>query len=104
MAISDVTDASFKDVVESAQTVLVDFWANWCPPCKMIAPVLEELDIEIPGLKIVKLNVDDDPITPGSFNVMSLPTLIVFKNGQAVDRIVGFKSKNQLQTLVSRYL
>lgn len=104
MAIVNVVDESFKDEIESADTVLVDFWANWCPPCKMIAPILEELEKEIPNLKIVKLNVDDNPIIPSSFKVMSIPTLIVFKNGIPVDKFIGFVSKDALKTLVSRYL
>jgi thioredoxin 1 len=104
MAIVPVTDNSFKEEVESAETALAYFWAEWCPPCKRIAPVLEEIEKEMPDLKIVKLNVDDDPATPGGFNVMSIPTMIMFKNGQPVDRIVGFKSKDSLVSLVSRYL
>lgn len=104
MAIVNVVDESFKDEIESADTVLVDFWANWCPPCKMIAPILEELEKEIPNLKIVKLNVDDNPIIPSSFKVMSIPTLIVFKNGIPVAKFIGFVSKDALKTLVSRYL
>jgi len=104
MAIVNVTDESFKDEIESAETVLVDFWANWCPPCKMIAPILEEIEKEIPNLKIVKLNVDDNPKTPSSFKVMSIPTLIVFKNGIPVNKFIGFVSKDALKTLVGRYL
>lgn len=104
MAILDVTDESFKDEIESAETVLVDFWANWCPPCKMIAPILEELEKEMPDLKIVKLNVDDNPKTTSSFKVMSIPTLVVFKNGLPVDKLIGYLSKDALKTLISRYL
>lgn len=103
MAIANVTDASFKTETKSAEVTLVDFWADWCPPCKMIAPILEELDKEMPDLNIVKLNVDDNQETASRFNVMSIPTLIVFKNGQPVDKFVGFTSKNALKTLVSRY-
>jgi len=104
MAIVNVTDESFKDEIESAETVLVDFWANWCPPCKMIAPILEEIEKEIPNLKIVKLNVDDNLKTASGFKVMSIPTLIVFKNGIPVDKFIGFVSKDALKTLVGRYL
>lgn len=104
MAIVSVTDASFKEEVESAEAVLVYFWAIWCPPCKMIAPILEEISEEKPNLKIIKLNVDEDPGTPGSFHVMSIPTMIMFKNGHAVDRFVGFKSKYALMSLINRYL
>lgn len=104
MPIRTITDASFNAAVEEGETVLVDFWANWCPPCKTIAPILEELDAELPNLKIVKLNVDDEPEAPSRYKVMSLPALIVFKNGQPVDKYVGFKSKNELKNLVGRHL
>lgn len=104
MATVSVTDTSFKEEVDSAETALVYFGADWCPPCKRIAPVLEEIGEEIPELKIVKLDVDNNPATSGSYSVMSLPTMIMFKSGQPVDRIVGFKSKSSLVSLVNRYL
>jgi thioredoxin 1 len=103
MAIVNVTDESFKTEVESTGTVLVDFWAPWCGPCKMIAPVLEELDKEVSNLKIAKLNVDDNPEAAGRFGVMSIPTLIVFKDGQPVDKVVGFQSKDALKNVVTRH-
>lgn len=103
MAIVNVTDDSFKAEVESTGTVLVDFWAPWCGPCKMIAPVLEELDKEVANLKIAKLNVDDNPEAAGRFGVMSIPTLIVFKDGQPVDKVVGFQSKDALKNVVTRH-
>jgi len=104
MTIVNVTDQSFKNEVESTGTVLVDFWAPWCGPCKMIAPVLEELDQEMADkLKIAKLNVDDNPDTASRFGVMSIPTLIVFKDGQPVDKIVGFQPKDALKSVVSRH-
>lgn len=102
MAIVNVTDQSFKGEVESTGTVLVDFWAPWCGPCKMLAPVLEELDKEV-EIKIAKVNVDDNQESAGRFGVMSIPTLILFKDGQPVDKVVGFKSKEDLKNLVSRY-
>lgn len=102
MAIVNVSDQTFKAEVESEGTVLVDFWAPWCGPCKMIAPVLEELDKEI-DLKIAKLNVDDNPESASRFGVMSIPTLIVFKDGQPVDKIVGFQSKDALKNVVTRH-
>lgn len=103
MSIVNVTDANFKNEVESTGTVLVDFWAPWCGPCKMIAPVLEELDKEINSLKIAKVNVDDNPESASRFGVMSIPTLILFKNGQPVDKVVGFQSKDALKNVVSRH-
>ncbi len=103
MAIVNVTDQSFKAEVEGEGTVLVDFWAPWCGPCKMIAPVLEELDKEVDALKIAKLNVDDNPESASRFGVMSIPTLIVFKDGQPVDKVVGFQSKDALKNVVARH-
>lgn len=105
MAIVNVSDQTFKAEVEGQGTVLVDFWAPWCGPCKMIAPVLEELDKEIGDkLKIAKVNVDDNPDSAGRFGVMSIPTLIVFKDGQPVDKIIGFQSKDALKNVVNRHI
>jgi thioredoxin 1 len=103
MAIVNVSDQSFKAEVEATGTVLVDFWAPWCGPCKMIAPVLEEIDKEVTDLKIAKLNVDDNPESASRFGVMSIPTLIVFKDGQPVDKVVGFQSKEALKNVISRH-
>src|SRR5690625_4923474 len=103
MAIVDVSDQTFQNETGSG-TVLVDFWAPWCGPCKMIAPVLEELDKEIGDtVKIAKLNVDDNPDTASRFGVMSIPTLIVFKDGEPVDKLVGFQSKDALKSAVSKH-
>ncbi|WP_139491558.1 thioredoxin [Brevibacillus dissolubilis] len=106
MAIENVSDKDFASEVEQAQgAVLVDFWAPWCGPCKMIAPVLEDMDKEVGSkLKIVKINVDENPETAGRFGVMSIPTLIVFKDGQPVDKVVGFKPKEALMASVGQYL
>jgi thioredoxin 1 len=93
-----VTDQTFEEKVINAETLtVVDFWAEWCGPCKMIAPVLDELANELEGqLTITKLNVDENPDTAGAYGVMSIPTLLVFKGGEPVDRIVGFQQKPQL--------
>jgi len=93
-----VTDASFSnDVLSSSTPVLVDFWATWCGPCKMIAPVLEEIAGEKAGeLTIAKLDVDANPETMRNFGVQSIPTLILFKNGEPVKRMVGAKGKAAL--------
>ena len=105
MAIINVTDQSFADEVEKEGTVLVDFWAPWCGPCKMIAPVLEEIDSEIGDkFKIAKLNVDENPDTSGRFGVMSIPTLLLFKDGQVVDKLVGYKPKAELMDALNRHL
>jgi thioredoxin 1 len=93
-----LSDATFDETIAGADTpVLVDFWAEWCGPCKMIAPTLAEIASEQKGkLAIGKLNVDDNPDTARRFDVMSIPTLIVFKDGQPAKRMVGAKGKGQL--------
>jgi thioredoxin 1 len=104
MAISNVTDQNFSAETSSG-VVLADFWAPWCGPCKMIAPVLEELDSELGDkVKIVKLDVDDNQETAGQFGVMSIPTLIVFKDGQQVEKVLGFQPKEALENLVKKHL
>lgn len=103
MAITNVTDQNFSQ--ETAEgLVLVDFWAPWCGPCKMIAPVLEELDTELgEKVKIVKLNVDDNQETAGKYGVMSIPTLLLIKEGNVVDQVVGFQPKEALAELVNKH-
>ena len=93
-----LSDATFDETIAGSDTpVLVDFWAEWCGPCKMIAPTLAEIASEQKGkLAIGKLNVDDNPDTARRFDVMSIPTLLVFKDGQQVKRLVGAKGKGQL--------
>ena len=105
-AITTLTDETFKEVVGSAETpMLVDFWAEWCGPCKQIAPILEELATEQDGrLAIGKLNVDDNLQVAQQFSVMSIPTLILFKDGEPVARLVGAKPKGALLQELSAYL
>ncbi|MRN56535.1 thioredoxin [Paenibacillus monticola] len=104
MAIVNVSDQSFGNEVEGQGTVVVDFWAPWCGPCKMIAPILEELSAEIgDSLKIAKLNVDENPETASRFGVMSIPTLIFFKDGQPVDKVVGLNSKESLKNILAKH-
>ncbi|HEI7352953.1 TPA: thioredoxin [Staphylococcus aureus] len=104
MAIVKVTDADFDSKVESG-VQLVDFWATWCGPCKMIAPVLEELAADYEGkADILKLDVDENPSTAAKYEVMSIPTLIVFKDGQPVDKVVGFQPKENLAEVLDKQL
>jgi thioredoxin 1 len=104
--ISPVTDSSFdQDVLKSNVPVLVDFWAEWCGPCRMIAPVLEQIAAESAGkLKVVKLNVDENPQTPPKFSIRGIPTLILFKNGQVAATQVGAVHKAQLAAFVQPHL
>jgi thioredoxin 1 len=97
--ITTVSDDNFQaTVVEADKPVLVDFWAPWCGPCRMVAPVLEEIQQERgDALQIVKLNVDENPETAAKFQVMSIPTLILFKNGEAVHKVIGALPKRRLE-------
>ena len=96
--LSEVTDMNFQaEVIESDQPVLVDFWAPWCRPCRVVAPVLEEIASERDDLRIVKLNVDENQQTAASFQVLSIPTLILFKGGEAVKTVVGAYPKKKLE-------
>lgn len=102
----EVTDSTFDEKVIGADTpVLVDFWAEWCGPCKMIAPVLEELATELDGkLTIGKLDVDENQSTAMAYGVFSIPTLLLFKDGEPVERIVGFQPKPQLLGKIQSHL
>lgn len=102
----DITDDSFeKEVLQSDKPVIVDFWATWCGPCKMIAPILEEVASEYSDkVKIVKLDVDSNNQTAGKYNIMSIPSLLFFKNGEIVDQVVGAIPKAQLTARLDKIM
>jgi thioredoxin len=102
-----VSDANFQsDVIEASktQTVMVDFWADWCRPCHMLSPTVEEIAREQAGkLKVVKLNVDENINTPGKYNIRGIPTLLFFKGGQVADQVVGAVPKEQILKVIERH-
>lgn len=101
----NVSDGDFQDTLERYPVVLVDFWADWCGPCKMMEPVLEELASEYKGdLVVGKMNVDKNGTVPNQFQVSSIPTLVLFKDGEPVERLVGAMQKDQLSQKVEQYL
>ncbi len=103
---AEVTDDKFKDdVLDSDIPVLVDFWAPWCGPCRMVAPVVEEIAEQYEGkVKVVKLNTDDNPQIASQYGIRSIPTLMIFKGGQRVDMVVGAVPKTTLANTIEKYL
>ena len=103
MGVSKVSDKDFEtEVLKSTEPVVVDFWAEWCGPCRMIAPALEEIAGTMNGkVKIVKLNVDENPATAAKYGIMSLPTLMLFKNGELASRQVGAAPKQKLEQWIT---
>ncbi|MCA9408730.1 MAG: thioredoxin [Candidatus Omnitrophica bacterium] len=106
MAAIEVNDKSFeKEVLKADTPVLVDFWAEWCGPCKMISPIIDDIAGDLAGkLKVVKVNVDESQELAGQYNVMSIPTLLIFKKGSPVEQVIGAMGKDQLMEKISPHI
>ena len=104
--ITNVTDQTFEqEVLKASQPVLVDFWAAWCGPCRMIAPTVEALATEYAGkAKVAKVNVDENQSTPSQYNIRGIPTLLLFKDGQVKEQLVGAASRDVIESLLKKYL
>lgn len=95
---------NFKDVISSNKLVIVDFWAEWCGPCKFMEPIIDELARKYENVVFGKVNVDEEPVLTQNFNIMSIPTFIIFKNGKPQEVIVGARSKRDLEAIISKYV
>jgi len=104
--VAEVTDQSFEaDVLQSDQPVVVDFWAEWCGPCRQIAPIIKELAVEYGDrVKIVKMNVDESPQTPGRYGVRAIPTVLAFQGGQVVEQLQGYRPKAAFEEMVTKLI
>jgi len=102
MSVITITKENFnKEVLESAKPVLLDFWASWCGPCRMVSPIIDEIAAESPGIKVGKINVDEQNELAANFNVMSIPTLVVIRDGKVVNKAVGVRPKQQILSMLA---
>ncbi|MBO5470399.1 MAG: thioredoxin [Lachnospiraceae bacterium] len=102
MAVISVTTDSFEqEVLKAEQTVMVDFWAAWCGPCKMLSPIVDQIAEEHPKIKVCKVNIDEEPSLAIDYKVMSIPTLLVFKNGEKVNMSIGVQSKSDIEAMLA---
>ena len=102
MAIVEITNQNFKsEVLEASEPVLIDFWAPWCGPCRMVSPIVDEIAAETPAVKVGKVNIDEQPELASLYSVMSIPTLMVFRGGQIQEKAVGLRNKDFIQNMLS---
>lgn len=101
MSIINLTKDSYhNEVMETEKVVVIDFWATWCGPCKMMAPVVEEVAKDYPDVKVCKVNVDEEPELSNAFKIVSIPTIVVIKNGEIIDSVVGYRPKEDIEKIV----
>lgn len=101
MSVIEINSQNFKDeIINSDKTVLIDFWAAWCGPCRMVGPIIDEVAAEREDIKVAKINIDEEPELAEAFNIMSIPTMVVVKDGKVVNRAMGARPKNQILSLL----
>lgn len=101
MSIINLTKDSYhNEVMETEKVVVIDFWATWCGPCKMMAPVVEEVANDYPDVKVCKVNVDEEPELSNAFKIVSIPTIVVIKNGEIIDSVVGYRPKEDIEKII----
>ena len=101
MAVTKITKQNFEaEVVQAGETVLIDFWATWCPPCKMLSPIIDELSEELTDVKVCKINTDEEPELAGKFNIMHIPTMVIMKDGKEVRRTSGYMPKEDVKDFI----
>lgn len=101
MSIINLTKDSYhNEVMETEKVVVIDFWATWCGPCKMMAPVVEEVAKDYPDVKVCKVNVDEEPELSNAFKIVSIPTIVVIKNGEIIDTVVGYRPKEDIEKII----